>query len=211
MVGRVIAAWPSFALTASYELLTRQIRASAATHVGGNFRARHASARLHASRREARDGIARRFPGLHWFSSTLPGRSWARSCSGRHGNGPWPTGPMMAACPAASRSLTATAATNAGADSSNTQVAQASSVTTRENRRRASQPLAAQADAQTVAGQRVHSMGQASLSGWFRALGQLGCEGLAGVMGCVESVGRAVEAWHLSSRLFPAGSRMNTA
>jgi hypothetical protein len=42
-------------------------------------------------------------------------------------------------------------------------------------------------------------------------LGQLGCEGLAGVMGCVESVGRAVEAWHLSSRLFPAGSRMNTA
>jgi hypothetical protein len=42
-------------------------------------------------------------------------------------------------------------------------------------------------------------------------LGQLGCEGLAGVMGYVESVGRAVEAWHLSSRLFPAGSRMNTA
>jgi hypothetical protein len=41
-------------------------------------------------------------------------------------------------------------------------------------------------------------------------LGQLGCEGLA-VMGCVESAGRAVEAWHLSSRLFPAGSRMNTA
>jgi hypothetical protein len=28
LVGRVIAAWPSFALTASYELLTRQVRAS---------------------------------------------------------------------------------------------------------------------------------------------------------------------------------------
>ena len=42
-------------------------------------------------------------------------------------------------------------------------------------------------------------------------LGQLGCEGLAGVMGCVESVGRAIETRHLSSRLFPAGSRMNTA
>jgi hypothetical protein len=41
------------------------------------------------------------------------------------------------------------------------------------------------------------------------AAGQLG--GDPGVMGCVESVGRAVEAWHLSSRLFPAGSRMNTA
>lgn len=30
LVGRVIAAWPSFALTASYELLTRQVRRSAA-------------------------------------------------------------------------------------------------------------------------------------------------------------------------------------
>jgi hypothetical protein len=30
LVGRVIAAWPSFALTASYELLTRQVRRSSA-------------------------------------------------------------------------------------------------------------------------------------------------------------------------------------
>jgi hypothetical protein len=30
LVGRVIAAWPSFALTASYELLTRQVRRAAA-------------------------------------------------------------------------------------------------------------------------------------------------------------------------------------
>ena len=29
LIGRVIAAWPSFALTASYELLTRQVRGSA--------------------------------------------------------------------------------------------------------------------------------------------------------------------------------------
>jgi Protein of unknown function (DUF2637) len=29
LVGRVIAAWPSFALTASYELLTRQVRRNA--------------------------------------------------------------------------------------------------------------------------------------------------------------------------------------
>jgi hypothetical protein len=29
MVGRMIAAWPSFALTASYELFTRQVRRSA--------------------------------------------------------------------------------------------------------------------------------------------------------------------------------------
>jgi hypothetical protein len=30
LIGRVIAAWPSFALTASYELLTRQVRRNAA-------------------------------------------------------------------------------------------------------------------------------------------------------------------------------------
>src|SRR6266568_3192142 len=29
LIGRVIAAWPSFALTASYELLTRQVRRGA--------------------------------------------------------------------------------------------------------------------------------------------------------------------------------------
>jgi hypothetical protein len=31
LIGRVIAAWPSFALTASYELLTRQVRRSSAS------------------------------------------------------------------------------------------------------------------------------------------------------------------------------------
>jgi hypothetical protein len=30
LIGRVIAAWPSFALTASYEMLTRQVRQSSA-------------------------------------------------------------------------------------------------------------------------------------------------------------------------------------
>ena len=34
LIGRVIAAWPSFALTASYELLTRQVRRSAVTDGG---------------------------------------------------------------------------------------------------------------------------------------------------------------------------------
>jgi hypothetical protein len=34
LIGRIIAAWPSFALTASYELLTRQVRRSSATAAG---------------------------------------------------------------------------------------------------------------------------------------------------------------------------------
>src|ERR1700733_10413561 len=79
MVGRVIAAWPSFALTASYELLTRQIRASAATHVGGNIRAMQASARLHAARREARAGDRAPVPGA-CTGSAVP-------CQADHGLG----------------------------------------------------------------------------------------------------------------------------
>lgn len=39
LTGRVIAAWPSFALTASYELLTRQVRRGAArSHVKGTWK-----------------------------------------------------------------------------------------------------------------------------------------------------------------------------
>ena len=34
LAGRVIAAWPGFALTASYELLMRQVRRSAAARTG---------------------------------------------------------------------------------------------------------------------------------------------------------------------------------
>lgn len=36
LIGRVIAAWPSFALTASYELLTRQVRRSAVGDFDGS-------------------------------------------------------------------------------------------------------------------------------------------------------------------------------
>lgn len=38
VTGRVIAAWPSFALTCSYELLMRQIRRSSATRVAARWR-----------------------------------------------------------------------------------------------------------------------------------------------------------------------------
>src|SRR5215471_4720933 len=38
LIGRVIAAWPSFALTASFELLTRQVRRGAAGQVAHHDR-----------------------------------------------------------------------------------------------------------------------------------------------------------------------------
>jgi hypothetical protein len=53
MVGRVIAAWPSFSLTASYELLTRQVRADAAVDADGT-RARKAPSRPSGPRPAAR-------------------------------------------------------------------------------------------------------------------------------------------------------------
>jgi len=55
LIGRVIAAWPSFALTASYELLTRQVRRSAATnadkgeHSPRPQQALHSEAEAHVS------------------------------------------------------------------------------------------------------------------------------------------------------------------
>jgi hypothetical protein len=61
--GRVIAAWPSFALIAAYELLMRQVRRSAAA--GG--KPQHTKPTPRISRAEARDASVQRHviePGL---------------------------------------------------------------------------------------------------------------------------------------------------
>jgi hypothetical protein len=49
MIGWVIATWPSFALTASYELLTRQVCGSAAAR-DGHAELERASAQFACSR-----------------------------------------------------------------------------------------------------------------------------------------------------------------
>jgi hypothetical protein len=87
LVGRVIAAWPSFALTASYELLTRQVRGSAAADtrseqpedmqqtereaVGARTSARGLTLVQAGSDREGMLGVLRE----------------AGNCSGKRGNG----------------------------------------------------------------------------------------------------------------------------
>lgn len=58
LIGRVIAAWPSFALTASYELLMRQVRHSAAAP---------AEARASSDGVHSRSGMAMR-PAAGLFS-----------------------------------------------------------------------------------------------------------------------------------------------
>jgi hypothetical protein len=51
LIGRVIAAWPSFALTASYELLTRQVR------LGASRLGRQANHNGRGPRRVRRPGV----------------------------------------------------------------------------------------------------------------------------------------------------------
>ena len=101
--GRVIAAWPSFALIAAYELLMRQVRRSA--------QPRQAAAekpvadlppgrprRECAASADRSSGPAPRGEG--------PAVEVARAgiFSGRRGSGRWPTGPVTARCPAGVRS-----------------------------------------------------------------------------------------------------------
>lgn len=56
VVGRVIAAWPSFALIGAYELLMRQVRRGAA----GGGRPRHANPAPRLSKRDGDRGAVRR-------------------------------------------------------------------------------------------------------------------------------------------------------
>jgi hypothetical protein len=105
VAGRVIAAWPSFALIGAYELLMRRIRRSAA--VRGGLQAQSPDRRFPAR------SLALRTHGARPYAS--PGRAaarkaqprlvvWAGSFSGRRGSGHWLTGRVMARFPAEVRS-----------------------------------------------------------------------------------------------------------
>ena len=79
--GRVIAAWPSFALIAAYELLMRQVRRNATGGVGQ----REPSPRLQPGRLTAVGG-AMREPG-----QSLAGPHWPSDGSRSHGTPPGPS------------------------------------------------------------------------------------------------------------------------
>ena len=96
LTGRVIAAWPSFALTASFELLTRQVRRGAA---GKDVDHQRQPRPVRPTRRRA----GRR---LGCELSACPGQAGATSaravsCDGRRGNGRWPIVARTGRCPAA--------------------------------------------------------------------------------------------------------------
>lgn len=102
LIGRVIAAWPSFALTASYELLTRQVRRGAAragSQGKQSQRLRHAPA---ATVRSAPGGGLRLVPlaelgnGGRRSGSDLQRRAWQWALAHRAGDGHLPSGSAIA-------------------------------------------------------------------------------------------------------------------
>ncbi len=84
LIGRVIAAWPSFALTASYELLTRQVRRGAARK-GAHPWPRPWESAGSATRRR------RSSPGLRVVGPSRADRrnQPTRACPVDHGTGSW--------------------------------------------------------------------------------------------------------------------------
>ena len=116
LIGREIAAWPSFALTASYELLIRQVRRSAGWQV---CPASTAAATETCTARDSQAQAGHRGcgswvrPGLARVTGTP-----VETCGGRRGTGRWLTGMRTEACPAAKRSPVPMAAGSGGAGSS---------------------------------------------------------------------------------------------
>lgn len=134
VAGRVIAAWPSFALIGAYELLMRQIRRSAA---GGGSKQPRKPGSL-ASHRNAGDPAAGRSPtrdsGPGGRNQGPAGHGGAgESFSGRRGTGLWPTGPVTARYPAGVRSPASMVGMSGGAAWSNAQAQQASSAVSPPN------------------------------------------------------------------------------
>jgi Protein of unknown function (DUF2637) len=95
LTGRVIAAWPSFALTASWELLTRQIRSSApagdsqaSRDVGGGFGP--------AAGRTAREAVPRPTSGDGSAPRELQRQAWRWALANRTSDGTLPAGSEIA-------------------------------------------------------------------------------------------------------------------
>jgi len=87
LIGRIIAAWPSFALTASYELLTRQVRRAAPADEGKGLVASPA----------VRDVVHTARSGAGSASSRdLQRQAWRWTLANRASDGTLPTGHEIA-------------------------------------------------------------------------------------------------------------------
>jgi Protein of unknown function (DUF2637) len=102
LIGRVIAAWPSFALTASYELLTRQVRRGAAGTDGLDQRPREqpSAAPVTAGRGTGPGlrvvGRARAGRGNQRSGGDLRRQAWQWALVNRSADGTLPSGGAIA-------------------------------------------------------------------------------------------------------------------
>jgi hypothetical protein len=102
LIGRVIAAWPSFALTASYELLTRQVRRGAAHAGTGDMRLqRPRTAAVSAARRAPAAGLRLMPPpelgkGGGRSGGDLQRQAWQWALAHRAADGSLPSGNAIA-------------------------------------------------------------------------------------------------------------------
>jgi hypothetical protein len=118
-MGRVIAAWPSFALIGAYELLMRQVRISAVGRAGVGERLSQPRPAGPASRVPAGHAPGRlAVPGHGLTRGQVTALRWAGAFGRTRGSGLRRTGPVMARFLAAGRSLTSMAAMSGGAGSS---------------------------------------------------------------------------------------------
>lgn len=102
LIGRAIAAWPSFALTASYELLTRQVRRGAAqADTGDKQPQRYRTDPVPAARRPPVTGLRLVPPpelgkGGSRPSGELQLRAWQWALANRAADGRLPSGSVIA-------------------------------------------------------------------------------------------------------------------
>jgi hypothetical protein len=101
LIGRVIAAWPSFALTASFELLTRQVRRGAAGQLAHNDRRQPPPARPAPAERGPTPGLRVVGPsqagrGHQRAGDELRRQAWQWALAHRGGDGMLPSGEAIA-------------------------------------------------------------------------------------------------------------------
>jgi hypothetical protein len=110
LIGRVIAAWPSFALTASFELLTRQVRRGAAGQAAHHDRRRPPPAGPAPAERGSARGLrvvgpSRRGRGSQRAGGELRRQAWHWALAHRGGDGRLPSGEAIAPCPRPARAV----------------------------------------------------------------------------------------------------------
>ncbi len=102
LIGRVIAAWPSFALTASYELLTRQVRRGAAQASTGDKQPQRSRATSVSAAQPAPAASLRLVPppelvkGDRRVGGDLQRQAWQWALTNRAADGSLPSGSAIA-------------------------------------------------------------------------------------------------------------------